>query len=81
MVVNLDDASRILAVAEPFFLWLKADLELIPVMLPDDSPKPGRRSRPPHRIGVDPTRDSLAMGRTMMPWRKKRQVSERQAAS
>jgi hypothetical protein len=41
VVVNMDDASRIPAVAEPFFNWLKADVEFIPVMLPDDLAKAG----------------------------------------
>lgn len=36
IVLNFDDASKIPAVAEPLFLWLNADLEFIPVMLPDD---------------------------------------------
>ncbi len=41
VVVNVDDASRIPSVAEPFFQWLKADVEFIPVMLPDDLAKAG----------------------------------------
>ena len=32
----MSDASQIAAIAEPFFLWLKADLEFIPVMMPED---------------------------------------------
>lgn len=36
IVVNFDDASKIPAIAEPLFLWLKADVEFIPVMLPED---------------------------------------------
>ena len=39
IVMNLDDASQIPAVAEPLFLWLKADIEFIPVMLPADLAK------------------------------------------
>jgi len=39
--VNFDDASKIPAVAEPLFLWLKADLEFIPVMLADDLGRAG----------------------------------------
>ena len=41
IVVNLDDASQIPAVAEPFFLWLKADVDVVPVMLPEDLAKAG----------------------------------------
>ncbi len=41
IVVNMDDASQIPAMAEPFFLWLKADVEFIPVMLPQDLGKAG----------------------------------------
>lgn len=41
IVVNLDEASQIPAVAEPFFLWLDADIELLPVMLPEDLGKAG----------------------------------------
>ncbi len=41
IVLNLDDASQIPAVSEPLFLWLAADIELIPVMLPEDLAKAG----------------------------------------
>ena len=41
IVVNFDEASQIPAMAEPLFLWLKADLEFIPVMLPDDLGRAG----------------------------------------
>lgn len=41
IVLNLDDASQIPAVAEPLFLWLKATVEFIPVMLPQDLAKAG----------------------------------------
>jgi len=41
IVVNIDDASKIPAIAEPLFLWLKADIEFIPVMLPQDLAKSG----------------------------------------
>ena len=41
IVVSFDDASKIPAIAEPFFLWLKADVEFIPVMLPEDLAKAG----------------------------------------
>ena len=41
IVVNLDDASRIPAIAEPLFFWLKADVDFIPVMLAEDLGKAG----------------------------------------
>jgi len=41
IVVNFDDASKIPAMAEPLFLWLNADVEFIPVMLPEDLAKAG----------------------------------------
>jgi hypothetical protein len=41
IVVNLDDASKIPAMAEPLFLWLNADVDFIPVMLPEDLGKAG----------------------------------------
>ena len=41
IVVNMEDASEIPAIAEPFFLWLKADLEFMPVMLPADLARAG----------------------------------------
>lgn len=40
-VIQMTDASQIPAVAEPFFLWLKADLEFLPVMTPEDLMKAG----------------------------------------
>ena len=41
VVVNIDDASQIPAIAEPFFLWLHADVKFLPVMLPQDLEKAG----------------------------------------
>lgn len=41
LVVNFDDASMIPAIAEPLFSWLKADLQFIPVMVPEDLMKAG----------------------------------------
>lgn len=41
VVVSFDDPSRIPAIAEPFFLWLKADIEFLPVMTPADLAKAG----------------------------------------
>lgn len=39
VIVNLDNASQIPAVAEPFFIWLKAEIEFYPVMTPEDLAK------------------------------------------
>jgi hypothetical protein len=39
IVLNLDDAAQIPAIAEHLFLWLKADVEFIPVMLVEDLAK------------------------------------------
>jgi hypothetical protein len=41
IIVNLDDASQIPAVAEPFFLWMKAEIDFYPVMTPEDLGKAG----------------------------------------
>jgi hypothetical protein len=41
IILNIDDASQIPAIAEPFFFWLKASIELIPVMTPEDLAKAG----------------------------------------
>lgn len=41
IIVNMDDASQIPAVAEPFFAWLKADIDFLPVMTPEDLKKAG----------------------------------------
>jgi hypothetical protein len=41
IVVNMDDASQIPAMAEPIFLWFKGNVEFIPVMLPQDLAKAG----------------------------------------
>jgi hypothetical protein len=41
IVVNMDDASQMPAIAEPLFLWLKANVEAFPVMLPQDLAKGG----------------------------------------
>jgi hypothetical protein len=35
-VVNINDASQMPALAEPFFLWLNAEVTFIPVMTPED---------------------------------------------
>ncbi len=41
VVVNIDDTSQIPAIAEPWLQWWKADVEWIPVMLPEDLAKAG----------------------------------------
>jgi hypothetical protein len=41
IVVNMNDASEIPAIAEPFFLWLNADIDFVPVMKPEDLGKAG----------------------------------------
>jgi hypothetical protein len=41
IVVNMDDASQLPAMAEPIFLWFKGNVEFIPVMLPQDLAKAG----------------------------------------
>jgi hypothetical protein len=41
LIVNMDDASQIPAIAEPWFLALNADIEIQPVMIPADLGKAG----------------------------------------
>ncbi len=41
LIVNIDDASQIPAIAEPFFLTANASVEFLPVMLPEDLQKAG----------------------------------------
>ena len=41
IVINLNDASEIPAVAEPFFMWLNAEIEFLPAMRPEDLQKAG----------------------------------------
>jgi len=41
IVVNINDASEIPSIAEPFFLWLGADVDFLPVMTPEDLAKGG----------------------------------------
>ena len=41
VIVNIDDASQIPAIAEPFFIWLKADIDFLPAMTPEDLGKAG----------------------------------------
>jgi len=41
ILVNLNDASEMPKIGEPFFLWLNADIDWIPVMKPEDLGKAG----------------------------------------
>jgi hypothetical protein len=41
VILNMNDASEIPGIAEPFFLWLNADIEFFPVMKPEDLAKAG----------------------------------------
>ena len=41
IIVNMDDASQMVNMAEPLFFWLKANVEFTPVMLPQDLAKGG----------------------------------------
>ncbi len=41
LIVQMEDASRIPAIAEPWFLTFNADVELRPVMTPEDLAKSG----------------------------------------
>ena len=41
LVVNLNDASELPRIMEPFFAWLNADGEAYPVMIPADLQKAG----------------------------------------
>lgn len=39
IIVNMDNASQIPAFAEPFYLWMDAEIEFFPVMTPEDLAK------------------------------------------
>ena len=41
IVVNMNDASEMPKLAEPFFLWVNAEVDCIPVMLMEDLAKAG----------------------------------------
>lgn len=41
VLLQMNDASQIPAIAEPLFQWLSADIEFLPVMLPEDLAKAG----------------------------------------
>ena len=36
VIVSVNDSSQMVQIAEPFFLWLNASVEYIPVMTPAD---------------------------------------------
>ena len=41
IILNLNDPSEIPAISEPFYLWLNADIDFLPVMKPEDLAKAG----------------------------------------
>ena len=41
LIVNMDDASQLPAIAEPWFLALNASIEVTPAMIPEDLQKAG----------------------------------------
>ena len=41
MIINMDDASQLPAIAEPWFLALNASIEVTPAMVPEDLQKAG----------------------------------------
>jgi hypothetical protein len=41
LIVNMEDASQLPAIAEPWFLALNASIECTPAMVPDDLQKAG----------------------------------------
>ena len=41
LVVNANDASQLPSLGEPLWYWLKADVEITPVMVPQDLQKAG----------------------------------------
>jgi len=41
IIVDMKDASQMPSIAEPFFLWFNATVEILPVMLPEDLQKAG----------------------------------------
>jgi hypothetical protein len=41
IVINMNNASEMPAIAEPFFLWLNADIDFFPVMRTEDLAKAG----------------------------------------
>jgi len=43
LIVDINDASELPAIAEPWFLAVNAHVEVLPVMLPEDLAKAGPR--------------------------------------
>ena len=41
IIVNMSEASEMPAISEPFFHWLDAEIEYLPVMKPEDLAKAG----------------------------------------
>ena len=41
LIVNMDNASQLPAIAEPWFLGMNATIEAVPVMLPEDLERAG----------------------------------------
>jgi hypothetical protein len=41
LIINMDDASQLPGIAEPWFLALNATIECTPAMVPEDLPKAG----------------------------------------
>ncbi len=41
VIVNMDNASQMPAISEPFFIWLNAEIDFIPVMTLEDLGKAG----------------------------------------
>ena len=41
IIVNMDNPAQMPAIAEPFFHWMNAQIEFLPVMTPDDLEKAG----------------------------------------
>ncbi len=40
-IINMEETSQMAAIAEPFFLWLGAEIDWYPVMRPEDLAKAG----------------------------------------
>ena len=41
VIININDASEMPAIAEPFWYWLNADIEFLPVLSLEDLAKAG----------------------------------------
>lgn len=41
VIVNMNEASQMATIAEPFFVWLKAEIDFYPVMTLEDLGKAG----------------------------------------